>query len=201
VSGNSDFEIHDLPARLPRNLKRMYLQNSFISDSSKIFTLPIGSESIRWAKNGFPRLLSSRDPSSPLLNRVLIGPFGATHKIRTQVVHDFLSVPGPWDVLNTRLNPSELSELMKKYRWVASPRGNGVDTHRTWESLYRGVQPLVEADDWSNSLDYLKLPILKISDWTPDTLNELIAAAAHVEINPQKLAPLWLEYWANLFRH
>ena len=35
-----------------------------------------------------------------------------------------------------------LGEL-KQYRFVACPRGNGVDTHRLWETIYLGSTPVI----------------------------------------------------------
>lgn len=45
--------------------------------------------------------------------------------------------------------------------WI-SPRGNGIDCHRTWEALYLDVIPIV----WNNSLTvlYEDLPMLVIND-------------------------------------
>ncbi len=48
-------------------------------------------------------------------------------------------------------------------RFEISPRGNGLDTHRLWESLYLGTIPIVK----SSTLDslYEGLPVLIIDDW------------------------------------
>ncbi len=200
ISGNSDFEVHDLPDRLPKNLRRMYLQNSYISDSKTIFTLPIGTESIRWANNGFPALLTDPDEKREMINKILVGPFGNTHSERNQLVSALCDSDGAWDVLTERILPMELAQLMSQYRWVAAPRGNGVDTHRLWEALYRGVQPIVQRDTWSQSLNYLNLPILEVESWSAEELTQVATVVKPIPIQPKLLAPLWLGYWASLFR-
>jgi len=200
ISGNSDFEVHDLPNRLPKNLRRIYLQNSYISDSKSIFTLPIGTESIRWAKNGLPALLTEPDEKREIINKILVGPFGNTHSERNQLVAALSESDGAWDLLTERISPIELAQLMSQYRWVAAPRGNGVDTHRLWEALYRGVQPIIQRDSWSQSLNYLNLPILEIESWSAEALTKVAAVASPIPIQPKLLAPLWLNYWAGLFR-
>ena len=51
----------------------------------------------------------------------------------------------------------------RSYTFGASPHGNGLDCHRTWEMLYLGMVPIVE----SSSLDplYEGLPVVIVKDW------------------------------------
>jgi hypothetical protein len=51
----------------------------------------------------------------------------------------------------------------RHYPFWLSPRGNGIDCHRTWEALYLDVIPIV----WHSTLDslYVDLPIVIIHDW------------------------------------
>ena len=51
----------------------------------------------------------------------------------------------------------------RSYTFGASPHGNGLDCHRTWEMLYLGMVPIVE----SSSLDplYEGLPVVVVNDW------------------------------------
>jgi hypothetical protein len=58
---------------------------------------------------------------------------------------------------------SEYCQEMKKYLFVASPRGNGIDCHRTWEALYMGCIPIVEKHFMYDS--YKHLPIIQIESW------------------------------------
>ena len=50
-----------------------------------------------------------------------------------------------------------------------SPNGNGIDCHKTWESLYLKTIPIVTKS--INSLQYSDLPILIIDNW--DSLDGL----------------------------
>ena len=49
-------------------------------------------------------------------------------------------------------------------KFVVSPRGNGIDCHRTWEALYLGAIPIVR----TSSLDpmYEGLPVLIVNEWS-----------------------------------
>ena len=65
------------------------------------------------------------------------------------------------------VNASSLPSIYRRNRqyplWL-SPRGNGLDCHRTWEALYLDAIPIV----WHSTLDslYADLPIILINDWS-----------------------------------
>ena len=49
------------------------------------------------------------------------------------------------------------------HKFVFSPRGNGVDCHRHWESLYLRTIPIIKKD---SIMEFAKdLPILFVNDW------------------------------------
>lgn len=58
---------------------------------------------------------------------------------------------------------SQYCETMKQFLFVASPRGNGIDCHRTWEALYMGCIPIVERHFMYD--EYKNLPIIQIDSW------------------------------------
>ncbi|CAF3794661.1 unnamed protein product [Rotaria sp. Silwood1] len=51
----------------------------------------------------------------------------------------------------------------RQYPLWLSPRGNGIDCHRTWEALYLDAIPIV----WHSTIDslYTDLPVIIIHDW------------------------------------
>ncbi len=58
-----------------------------------------------------------------------------------------------------------------RYAFIASPHGNGLDCHRTWESLLLGNIPIVKR----SSLDplYEGLPVVIVDDWNEITRENL----------------------------
>jgi hypothetical protein len=80
-------------------------------------------------------------------------------------------------------------ENLASHRFVLSPPGNGIDCHRTWESLYCGCIPIVLKnqiyDDWKD------LPILQVNSYTDITLN-ILERFAEKEFNYEKLN---INYW------
>jgi hypothetical protein len=199
ISGNSDRDFNFTLTGVPENLRRLYLQNSFVSDSNLIRTLPIGVENFRHSTNGLPRSLKSRFEFQVKRNQILLGPFGATHAERAELLN--LESYRDISVITQRMSPRMYSKFASEFKFVACPRGNGVDTHRIWEALYRGSIPIVLDNPWSQSLDYLGLPIIRIPAWTKDNLVEVLEKYSDfAPESPQNLQYLWIGAWEKLFR-
>ena len=70
-------------------------------------------------------------------------------------------------IQNEYMKRKETWEDMVKFKYVLSPHGNGLDCHRTWESLALKCIPIIK----TSKLDplYKDLPILIINSWTDVT--------------------------------
>ena len=82
-----------------------------------------------------------------------------------------------------------------KYAFVASPHGNGLDCHRTWEALVLGCIPIVR----SSAIDYLfdDLPALIVQDWK-DITKELLENTIHEYKNKTfNYDKLTFKYWMD----
>ncbi|CAN2170336.1 hypothetical protein MCEMRE182_00034 [Candidatus Nanopelagicaceae bacterium] len=198
ICGNSDYEFHKLPENMPSSVTSLFLQNSFISDGAFINSIPIGLENLRWGVNGNPRLLWRMSRKAD--NRVLFGPFGKTHHIRLEVANMFSKSGQVWDFLESRrISPIKYAWIARQYRFIAAVRGNGVDTHRHWESLYRGITPIVYSDSWSTSMTSQGIPFQLVTSWDPSEIN-LIVQKESLKIKPKDLPVLWMPYWAEKIR-
>jgi len=67
------------------------------------------------------------------------------------------------DIFTERQNFENYMEKINQYKFVLSPRGNGIDTHRFWEILTMGSIPIVE----SSGLDslYYKFPCIIVQSF------------------------------------
>ncbi|CAF0775966.1 unnamed protein product [Didymodactylos carnosus] len=99
---------------------------------------------------------------------------------------------------------TQIPQIYKRNRqyplWL-SPRGNGLDCHRTWEALYLDIIPIV-MNSTLISL-YQDLPIIIIDDWTivteqflTDKLSTIIANKKRTNI--YKWEKLRNAYWRRL---
>jgi len=66
-------------------------------------------------------------------------------------------------VLNRRVSPQSYHMLLRRTKFVACPRGNGLDTHRVWEALYLGAVPVIRKADYFAALD--GWPIWVVESW------------------------------------
>ncbi len=197
IAGNSDFEFHVPPESIPNSVDFLLLQNSFISDDIRINTLPIGLENLRWGMNGKPRNFRSSKDQPARQDKVLFGPFSNTHRVRAEVSEIFSEEDYFFDSLSKRMTPKKMSAYVRKYKYVAAVRGNGVDTHRLWESLYLGASPIVSSDKWSESLRALRLPLIYVDEWSLDSVKRIVKNDSFHSFTPKDLRPLWMDYWVS----
>lgn len=197
ITGNSDFEFHEVPKNIPSSVRAMFLQNSFISDNEFIFTVPIGIENFRLGVNGNPKFIRPRNRNKTSIGRILFGPLSATHPIRDLVIDRFSALDERWTLLTSRLSPNEYDQIAGTYTYIAAVRGNGVDTHRLWESLYRGLTPVVVRDDWWRSLEHIYPQVAVISDWTYSEIDKIFFNGSEVEKLASSCRALWIPFWTD----
>ena len=199
IFGNNDVDFTKFEFTIPKSVKKIYLQNSTIDDP--LFgTIPIGIESLKYVTNGLPKLFSPEYSSRVKNNRILVGPFGNTHLDRqillNQQERNFRNV----DFIYGRLSPLEYAETSSNYSVVACPRGNGLDTHRFWEALYRGAMPLVVESPWTNYWSRKGVPVIEIPNWEYDLDQILLSESLNLVFNPNESDFIWEPYWYTEIR-
>lgn len=167
-----------------------HIPNPF--DSSGL-CLPLGVSELALNRFGRPANFSFQ----PIKNKlVLVGPFGPTHQVRSKF-SDWMGTSSI-DVIHRRLKPKGYARLASDYKFVVCPRGNGIDTHRFWETLYRGSIPIVESSDWAKYFQSHGVPMLIVSDfeellsWKESDFHAIWLQ--HTK-TPSEIESLWPEYW------
>jgi hypothetical protein len=84
---------------------------------------------------------------------------------------------------------------IRNHTFVLCPRGNGVDTHRMWETLYMGSIPIVKRDIAMD--DFSDLPICFINDWTEVTPEFLNTEKLRIENGNWNMDKLKMSYWIS----
>jgi hypothetical protein len=193
--GNSDrdFEFLEI-GDFPSSFNQVFAQNLLHSNSSSRL-LPIGIENIRLGTNGLLRLFDENLINNPKIDKVLIGPFAPTNPERDFFTSSWVDQSSYLKVLRGRLTPLQYAEISSCFRFVASPRGNGLDTHRFWEALYRGIFPIVLQNSWSAQLKDLAIPHLELQSWTIDGFRELPSNVS--SFSPRDISSLWWPFWKN----
>ena len=192
VSGNSDRDFVE-PLKLPAWIDCVYLQN--LCYKSKLsHVLPIGIENLGLAKAGLPHLYLNR--AKPKFRQILVGPFGMTHPERKELLEMAAGENPNVTTLQKRITAWEYSRLSQQYAFIACPRGNGIDTHRFWETLYRGSVPVVKRSAWTEMIEELGLPIVQLDSWEEiHQLNLEEEFSKHLDNPRQALSP---DYWRSV---
>ena len=95
------------------------------------------------------------------------------------------------------VSKEEYVSTLASHRFALCPRGNGIDTHRMWESLYVGTIPVVERDSALES--FSDLPILfvdKLARLDPCFLESKYQEMIEKSWNWEKL---FLPWWRMRF--
>ena len=66
---------------------------------------------------------------------------------------------------------TDMTQSYNKYNFVLSPRGNGLDCHRTWELLLAGVIVITKTSSLDDMYINNNLPVVILTDW--DELNNI----------------------------
>ena len=92
-----------------------------------------------------------------------------------------------------RIDQKYAWEEIKKYQFIACPEGNGVDTHRVWESLLLGTIPIIK-ENFLSPL-YNKLPVIIIKDWSQIDMHYLKQQIKIIKSKKYDFSILFMNYW------
>ena len=103
-------------------------------------------------------------------------------------------------VILEEMSPTEEGRIsfLRKLRensFVITPRGNGVDTHRLWETLYMGGIPIIRKDPMLKDL-VKDLPVLVVDDWRQiHDLKFLERSWYEIRSKTHRFEKLDIDYW------
>jgi len=180
ITGNSDYPITDNHIKMkPKNVKKWYAQNA-LSKSDILIPLPLGLEnklpSIRTGHGigYFDRVtekekLLTRNINKPP-TKFIYSNFNINTNYHERIKYKNISLINDhidWEDNNLTLH--EYFDKIIDYKMVLCPVGNGIDTHRLWETLYSKRIPITaKINDFKIYDLYKKLPIIILDD-----INEL----------------------------
>jgi len=164
--------------------------------SEKTECLPIGLENLMWKRTNFKIIDKFKNNNKK--NLLYINFSIRTNKNREIILKKILEKGfkknnnKPWN---------EYMEELSSYKFALSPKGNGIDCHRTWECLYLGVIPIVEKSIVMNN--FIELPILIVDNY--DIITKQFLEEKYIEFQNKKYNydKLNINYWKkniyNLF--
>ena len=175
-----------------------WASDNTVLDNSKISSVPLGIDdnleppgvkgdvqSVVFHANITFYLSTLRKVEAQSKTRWLMVQMSTTHTKRRNVRKIFNQSWGDGEIKATpeksRMRMDTYLHVLGRHRFIVSPRGNGLDTHRTWEALLVGTIPIVQ----SSALDVLydKLPVLVVEEWS--------------DVTPKRLRQFYREYMAK----
>lgn len=201
ITHNCDININNVD-NLPNNVIKWFAQNINCVDD-RLESIPIGLENSIW----YPHVQKQKkiynkvtEPKN-IMNLVYMN-----HNINTNVKERI----APFDALNgkkfvtteIRSNGVDFENYINKiynHKFVVSPEGNGIDCHRTWETLYLNSIPLMKKN--INNQYYTDLPICLVDEWedvTEDFLNKEYERIINSKWNLDKLK---MSYWVDKIKN
>lgn len=204
ISHNSDGKVdincnrYDADVSLmPDNLIKWYAQNVNFYHP-KIESIPIGLENSMWFPelNKIPKITSKNLETKTIKNYVYLNVNPNTNlRDRTEVYNLFKNK----DFVTSEYGSNGIGydnyiNNIYNHKFVLCPEGNGIDTHRLWETLYLKSIPIVKRN--INTKYYEDMPILFVDNWcdiTKELLDEQLS-----KWNKNNYEKLDFRYWKNI---
>lgn len=179
----------------------------------KMTPLPIGLENISYRRNGLLKyflksettLGSNKDSNQhsgkvlkSRINKILVA--FHTNKVHPERLEAFtVAKDHPLtEVCPITQNHAEYIEKVGTYNFILSPRGAGVDCHRTWEALYLGTTPIVRTSANTKFFKSIGIPMVLVDQWSDlQTLDISKALESLNELNSQQKPTSDSEAWIN----
>lgn len=197
ITHNSDHGIdaHFLPALGDARIVHWFAQNASLRHPH-LTALPIGIANAQWPHGDLPALLAAANRVRERRRPVLYVNFDVRTNpaVRAPLLQQLQRSPLAWCAAPRPF--AQYLEDMAGCRWVLSPPGNGVDCHRTWETLYLGATPIVLRSDAGAAL-HDGLPVVQLADLAAVDPSLLAAAEAGVAAAGGAWERLTMRYWRS----
>ncbi len=194
ISHNSD---HGVDGRFHAALEdprivHWFAQNA-LTRHPKLTALPIGVANVQWPHGNLRALVEVANTTRPPGRNAVYVNFDVRTNptVRGPLLQRLEGAPLAWRA-TSRPFADYLAE-MASCRWVMSPPGNGVDCHRTWETLYLGRTPIVQRTDAGAGL-HDGLPIIQLPDLSALEPGDLESAEQAATRN-SSLERTRMSYW------
>lgn len=189
---------------LPRNVTHWFSTN-VTHAHPRVTALPLGLGSPRSSTTLTAREIDALRNSRIDQDRLLYVNFRPdTNPIERLAPHDYfreISSGSDWVTFEEASargdNRNFLGQLVR-HRFVLCPPGNGVDTHRMWESLLAGAIPVVKRS--SAMAPFSDLPILFVDDFREVSKELLENVWQRIKVPSQPPLLMTESYWAEIIR-
>lgn len=205
ITHNSDTTIEDTQLTSEINNNYVWFAQNLSLNKSKlvnIYPIPIGFENRNWLKNGKKSVLKNSQSNENKLNKVFCAFNTNTNEVRIQILNNIKDNSN--FIFSRRTNHKDYMENLSKYKFSLCPPGNGLDTHRIWESLLVNTIPIVKSSEFiQNLINNIDIPILALENWKDlNTIDQEILNNKYEEMQNlfKDKSYLYVNYWMTKIR-
>lgn len=207
ITHNSDYKIDS--SKFNKFLqcgkfKYWFAQNPFINEP-RLFALPIGLMNKIWHK--YPRfnLMMEEKKKNIKPTKLLLLSFSINNNKdkRQQCADSFINKTYVTNNVVDKVKnfigdvkeyDRKFFNIMLEHLFIACPEGNGIDTHRFWETLYMGRYPVVLHNRVNDA--FSDLPVLILNKWE-DFEKEYLMFIERIKNKKFSYKKLTQEYWID----
>ena len=184
--------------------KYWFAQNPII-DEPRLFALPIGLMNKRWHKYLRFNLMMEEKKKNIKPTKLLLLSFSIKNNkdkrqkcvdsfinktyVTNNVIHKVKNFIG-----DVKEYDKMFFNIMLDHLFIACPEGNGIDTHRFWETLYMGRYPVVLHNRVNDA--FSDLPVLILNKWE-DFEKEYLMFLERIKNKNFSYKKLTQEYWID----
>lgn len=203
ISHNSDENIDERYLKyIDNKIIHWFAQNCLINHP-KISSIPIGLDNLYFSYFGdtsFYKKIMKKNENIFKKNKILFGFSVHTNKKERGVAIESLRKTSVAKETKGFIPFHKyISRELIKYKFVASPPGNGIDSPRQWQAMYLKTIPILKENENTDHFIKSNLPILKVQNWnelTEYTEEDLEKKYASIT-RSSKTNALWMDYWIN----
>jgi hypothetical protein len=203
ILGNSDYNHSESNLQLKNipNVGAIFAQN-IQSSGTGAQILPIGIENA-WRSNHGKIQKRTCDQTSinNKIYRIMWGfNLGTNLQVRTEAANALEK--GEFADRIFSVTPREHQKYLQRYAFVASPPGNGLDTHRTWEALYFKCVPILLKSYMAHEFVKLGLPVWVVNSYDEVTkFDDKFLEKKYNELSKGfGTDQIWADYWFELIK-
>jgi hypothetical protein len=97
------------------------------------------------------------------------------------------------EIVNTIEGRKKFLREIRNHTFVLCPRGNGIDTHRLWETLYMGSIPIIKRNIAYE--DFYDLPICLVNEWEEINQEFLLREKNRILNGVLNIEKLFMNFW------
>jgi len=194
VTHLSDFQVNSTHIEILLNpyLKHWYAQNVNF-DFPKLTSIPIGLEDIFFSRTNVSKILELSQQKPKKKHLIYIN-CGNTHPSRPTMLKKLIDMGYK---TFPRTSWDNYIDIIAESKFVFCPRGNGIDTHRFWETYAANSIPIILKKYYieRDFPDATMLVINDVSELTPEFLEQKYNELSKVYNYDKKY--LSIDYWQS----